>query len=359
MRVILEVVSGPDAGKKILLAAGQSAQVGRTEWADFAFPHDGQMSGKHFLLETESDACYIKDQGSSNGTSVNRRRIAQRTRLSHGDEIRAGQTVFVVRMEGAAPAPAKAALPDVKIPDLSLAAPAGLGSAPPAGVIPQVDFEFLRPQAQVPSAPVQVNYTIEKCDSGLTLCRGTVDEIPPADMAIRICQLCPVYLIVDFRKLGEPRPEELSSPQYLFDFLDPVAAAAVSPVIVAQEDLLAWPSLVEKGWGTDAVICLFSKQEKPSLLSHLRRSCQAKPNVRDPNGPIIGYCWPSVLAPLLSHYKSNFLQEFIAGIDAVLVELADLPVTWQVYGGGEVVKMLDQLGFRQRPPERAGPGGQG
>ena len=60
---------------------------------------------------------------------------------------------------------------------------------------------------------------------------------------------------------------------------------------------------------------------------------------------IIGYCWPSVLAPLLSHYAEDFVRQLLAGIDAVLVELPDLPDTWQLYSTNGIVRALQQLGF--------------
>jgi hypothetical protein len=41
----------------------------------------------------------------------------------------------------------------------------------------------------------------------------------------------------------------------------------------------------------------------------------------------------------------------LAGIEAVLVELADLPESWQIFGSPQVAKILKQLGFREQPPE--------
>ena len=131
-----------------------------------------------------------------------------------------------------------------------------------------------RPVAPFPVSPQpgSVTYTVEKCDSGLTLCRGNNEEIPPPDLAVLLCQSCPAHLIVDFRNLGSPRPEELTARNYLFDWLPPPAADVASPLLIGQDDLLTWPMLIEQGWGKDAVICLFSQQEKSALLEHLRRS---------------------------------------------------------------------------------------
>ncbi len=100
MRVIVEVIAGPAASRRISLVAGQAVCVGRTEWADVSFPRDPLMSGTHFLLETDASGCYITDKGSRNGTFVNGQRISQKTRLRDGDRIVAGQTRFAVRIEG-------------------------------------------------------------------------------------------------------------------------------------------------------------------------------------------------------------------------------------------------------------------
>jgi hypothetical protein len=195
-----------------------------------------------------------------------------------------------------------------------------------------------------------VAYTEEKCDSGLTLCRGNVAEIAPADLAVRLCRILPVYLIVDFKRLGIPLPEELTEPAFLFDWFEPAVAAAASPVILSQEDLLTWPDLVEQGWGNDAVICLFSREEKPVLIEHLRRACRGKASSA-PDGSILGYCWPCVLAMLLSHQTPTFVQQLLLGIDAVLTEWPDFPETWQIYGTRQVVEVLDRIGFRPKPSD--------
>ncbi len=180
-------------------------------------------------------------------------------------------------------------------------------------------------------------------------------EIEPADLAVMLSRLLPLYLIVDFRQLDGPLPEELTEPAYLFDWLAPAAAAVVSPVIVSQEDLLTWPKLFAEGWGGDAVIALFSKQEKPILVEHLRRVCRSKANDADPNAAILGYCWPSVLTAVLSHHTPDFVRQLLTGIDAVLVELPDLPETWQVFGTSQIVELFERVGFCQRSPEGASP----
>ena len=50
---------------------------------------------------------------------------------------------------------------------------------------------------------------------------------------------------------------------------------------------------------------------------------------------------------LLSHYPSDAVRELLAGIDAVLLEFPDLPITWQLFGNGRITEMLDACGCVQ------------
>lgn len=100
MRVILEVKSGPSAGKRIPLQSGQVAQFGRTEWADFSFPQDSEMSDVHFALECHRDRCVVCDLNSASGTRLNDQSVT-RANCRNGDQIRAGQTTFTVFCQGA------------------------------------------------------------------------------------------------------------------------------------------------------------------------------------------------------------------------------------------------------------------
>src|SRR5579859_2880623 len=97
MKAVLELRSGPNAGAKLALVPGGSLRIGRTSQADHAFPDDKLMSGLHFAIEHTEKGCRLLDLNSSNGTFLNGARVKEAT-LTNGDEIRAGNTVFVIRM---------------------------------------------------------------------------------------------------------------------------------------------------------------------------------------------------------------------------------------------------------------------
>lgn len=120
MRVILEVVSGPHAGKKFELEEGQTVRVGRTDKADFP-TRDTYMSGLHFAVECVGGVGRVKDLDSRNGTLLNGDDLSAAV-LNDGDEIFAGQTNFLVRLQTGAPSmsPARTTVPQqaATVPDV-------------------------------------------------------------------------------------------------------------------------------------------------------------------------------------------------------------------------------------------------
>lgn len=100
MNVFIQIVSGPEKGRTLQLSNNQLLRVGRSEKADAAFPLDNSISGLHFSLECSETSCRIRDLNSRNGTFVRGRRITDAV-LNTGDEIRAGETLFVVSIHDA------------------------------------------------------------------------------------------------------------------------------------------------------------------------------------------------------------------------------------------------------------------
>lgn len=112
MAVTLLIVRGPYVGQQIQVGAGQTFRIGRTERSEHAFPNDTYLSGAHFEVSCDERECRIRDLGSSNGTFVNGAQI-DLAAVQEGDQVSAGETVFLVQAEGegqpaAAPAPALA-----------------------------------------------------------------------------------------------------------------------------------------------------------------------------------------------------------------------------------------------------------
>ncbi|HLZ49787.1 MAG TPA: FHA domain-containing protein [Candidatus Acidoferrum sp.] len=145
MGLILEIRNGPMTGKVIGLRTGESITVGRAAGrAQFALPHDTFMSGEHFAFECGPSGSRVVDRKSSNGTFLNGARI-QHAMLANGDEIKAGQTIFAVKI-----------VADAKLASLM---PPEEVAPPPQGIAPPPTPPQRRrpaeptPRAEEPSSP--------------------------------------------------------------------------------------------------------------------------------------------------------------------------------------------------------------
>lgn len=96
--LVLTVMQGPDAGRKYELPQQEPQLIGRSSEA---LPlTDTTVSRRHAELTPDGDVWWIRDLHSQNGTYINGFKIAARTRLHAGDQIRVGNTVFVFGRAG-------------------------------------------------------------------------------------------------------------------------------------------------------------------------------------------------------------------------------------------------------------------
>ncbi|APW61075.1 FHA domain-containing serine/threonine-protein kinase [Paludisphaera borealis] len=102
MRVILEVLQGPRAGRSFIFDRHDTFIVGRSRFVHCPI-EDMALSRDHFMIEVNPPQCELRDLESTNGTFVNNART-DRARLISGDVIAAGQSIFRVRVEHAPPA---------------------------------------------------------------------------------------------------------------------------------------------------------------------------------------------------------------------------------------------------------------
>lgn len=329
MLLILRITSGPRKGQFVVLRDPQEARFGRNPGIDEQFV-DPKMSRQHFHVFPQDHNWLIKDLGSSGGTYVNGH-LKSGCVLRHGDTIQAGGTTFLAEITGSNPE-----------------------IAPP--INPDDDNSFV---AKVRQRKVPIPFTAETCDSGLALFRGdfesvipgVVDPLTPAQLvlALRQSPQFQPWLVIDFYRLGTPRPETLpDNPQYLIDWLGGTYAAAASPELIDLHELPfeTWQELANSAWGQDALIVLYSPLQQVELMNHIRKCLHGH------GGSIVGLCWPSVLASILANPRNGILDQFLQGISGALCEFSDLPETWQLFTThADARQELASLGFRQQSPQ--------
>jgi pSer/pThr/pTyr-binding forkhead associated (FHA) protein len=97
--VRIRVIAGLAAQYEQSLNFGGRGQtkivVGRGGEADWEFTKDTQLSRRHFEIELVGTQAILRDLESRNGTFLNDRRVTVQN-LKHHDQIRAGETVFMV-----------------------------------------------------------------------------------------------------------------------------------------------------------------------------------------------------------------------------------------------------------------------
>ena len=86
----LVVRSGGGRAGEHFAPAGDRTTIGRSPDCDI-FLDDVTVSRTHAVLVARDGGFFIEDEGSLNGTFVNRRRIEQATRLENGDEVQVGK----------------------------------------------------------------------------------------------------------------------------------------------------------------------------------------------------------------------------------------------------------------------------
>lgn len=326
MVVVLQVVAGPGLRRKTALRAGQRVEIGRTEWADVCIAEDRALAGVHFRLEADAAECRIEDLQTSTGTFVNGRAVRAAV-LRDCDEIRAGQTIFRVSIEGEGSVAAPRRGDERQNADpIALRAAAGVAVAP-CTARPDAG-SGRRPNLRA-AAAARIECRRQLCDSQAFAVRGTPGGPCAVSVAEHLAARFPVYLVADAPKLGIAAAADQAPPDYLIDWAPDQSRARHSPWVVGGAERVL--PLVGKHWGQDGLVAVFSQQEKDALLRHLREMAGV-------------FYRPSVLNPQLQHGQPEFTVRLLSLVEAVMVEDAADP-GWVIYAprDGRVYAVLEGL----------------
>jgi hypothetical protein len=324
MRITIQIQSGPSKGHRYALATGQQMTFGRSAECDISFPDDIQMSSKHFQLIVDQTTCRMRDLESTNGTSVNEQ-PADTARIDHEDTIRAGDTTLQIAIEGHSATKETDALQPEATPSLQ--------SPPPPAKI----------QAPAKLLAISESFVLESCPSGLLRLRGNADQLTPIELAQTLARQLRLALIIDPHRLQIP-VDQLTDGQVLLDWLDPAAAAQMSPLLVPGNDVNL--SHLENGWGADAVVCLFCSGDNGQLLEQLQQMSRPK----DEKEGMLGICWPNVLAHLLQS-QQDLSNQLVNAASAILLEDPSDPNQWILYGDESLSDLLNKAGIQHELPE--------
>lgn len=308
MRIVIEVVAGPLAGRRFHLVRNQRLEFGSTAQADVCVRGDSQLAPQQFALETDSQACRVRDL-CRQGTTLLNGQAVELAIVRDGDEVQAGGSRFLIRVEG-----------DAKnLPQEVVAA------KPAAGKIAR--------------RTANASYEKISCDTGLIRYSGLCTQFPPAELAVALAEQWPMYFLADNRRLQDDSLRTLAQPHYLFDWLG-AAAPQLSPLVLLPGEVPEPAALIERGWRRDGVICFFAKEVSDSAFAALRRSARAD------GERVVGICWPSILSFLLSHYQPAFVKQLTEPFVCILLEDPVAADRWQLFAAESLSERLAAIGFQ-------------
>jgi hypothetical protein len=301
MTVTLLVIQGPYVGRQIQVGAGQVVRVGRTDRSEHAFPNDTYLSGAHFEITGDEQGCRIRDLGSSNGTFINGAKI-ELGAVKEGDQIAAGETVFVVQPAGQEPINAPFA-PEAPPPETAL--------VPSVERTARMYAPGFEPSPQEQSAPL-------------------TDERKRA-LHILTHHGAPLFTVFDAAREG--MTADLLQPpgvrhQRLFDGEAADPSAAHVPVLVelgqagssgVGKDTQAFlESLLRSGWGKSWGVFCTSPSPFEDLLDHFRGFFLMRTKEQRPL--YFRFYDPRVLRALLPTCEPQELRAIFGPVASYLVE---------------------------------------
>jgi hypothetical protein len=318
MRVVIEVVAGPLAGRRYHLIRNQRLQIGSTADADVCVRGDSLLAPLHLQLETDYQVCRVRDLAGQGSTIVNGAPV-ELAIVRTGDQIKAGNSAFVLHIEGDVQEAPPEALPVLPVGAAGRSAPAAA------------------------KAGGEIGYKAVTCNTELTRYEVDARQFPPGALVAALQAEWPVVLVADNRRLHEAALEKLERPHYLFSWLGE-AAKHVSPLVVLPGEVDDPAGMVARGWRRDGVVCFFAKEPDPSVAEKLQSAARAS------NNSVIGICWPSVLEQLLSHYRPDYVKQLIEPFRAVLVEDSTAHDCWHLFSAEPLDEKLQAIGLK---PETA------
>jgi hypothetical protein len=244
----LLILEGPESGRR--LAIENAVVFGRSASANYAFPQDNFMSGRHLQVQSAPGGLLLTDKGSTNGTFLNGTRITQAV-AGVGSLIKIG-TLSMKVVES-----------DVRIGGPVLSSPLRPHLAPAA-------------QAGAGATTMIISLAQDaRLASGARTEQGPPAAAAPPEIAQRILVSAgaPLYCLVDAAADAELRLLGTSSACIpLLPPGDPLAAGRTDPRLLAlrpQSPLLS--VLLKKGWGKGWASYFTSGAAFEDISEHFKR----------------------------------------------------------------------------------------
>lgn len=304
MRIVLEVRNGPRSGHRTWLADGQELKIGRTEWADFAFPDDRTMPDVGVVLKCGTRGCDAKSPSDKHRFLVNGQQVLSHT-LKDGDILQVGNTEFLV-------------------------------SVPLAGndrriSVPLIWTKGPRSSTTIPSFP----YEMRRCHSGLVCYRADAARFPIRALLPILARRMILYLLVN----GDLAPEEEKAGlaayrEFPRDMTRPDDVLEANLRVVTPMDPVDRVALAARLWPSGCITCVLSSREPDHFMTHLASSAFLLSR-------------HEMLLERLEGATSSVLADAFRGVAAVV--LPDSAASWSMFADPQPRPVWQNLGLPTAP----------
>lgn len=354
MNVRLQATKGPLRGHSFVVKPDERCVIGRDTGATIS-TMDVELSREHCELVWDDRSLRVSDLGSKSGTIVNGERVRDAI-LRHGDELKAGRSVFLVEIPGALPrsadAPSSPRAPRTATqvaPAAADSAPGGYGKDPlppskpeepiaPTPLSSEVAHDTGPSTGPVPSQAVpaaRTNGPLEIFTSAeTTLARARSSETVAESLlahledGLQLSRATHLYALVDGAQDVELAFTARLMGHRLFTLFEGDMAehlAHVGPCLVALEwkrgERLAYLEAWVDTIGKNAGVLLQTSADLRTLARHLREIFV----VTDEEGQeyFFRYYDPRVLRAFLPTCRAEEIREFFGPIDRWIAESGD------------------------------------
>lgn len=277
MKLILEITHGQDAGSELEIPAGESRRIGKDSGlSDISFSLDPAMSLVHCVIGCDDAGGHVRDLNSMAGTWVNGKRVTQ-SRLKSGDQVKAGDTIFVARVWDEA----------------ASATGTGASSGGQAGDAKQDDIS--------PEAAANARQRL---------------------LAFLKQEPLTVYALLDgaqSARIVRMLSQEGAEAQSLLETADAPELHDVAPYLVQfHKHSKLLPKVIDKGWGNNWGVFLTSAETFSQLRLHLKRMLDVE--TEDGKPLFFRYFDPRVLRVFLPTCTADEAWRFFGPVDRFIVE---------------------------------------
>ena len=302
---LLKVTKGNGEEDEIRIQSGQVVVFGSSRGADFTLAN-ANLRSRHFKIKCQKKACWLSCFKEQHPVSINGQVVFE-SQVFHGDVIVAGMSEFSVSLTGSARNAER------EEPKQTLKTPLVAKASTKKAVARNVRAECFASEFTTASRV-----------------EGSENELPNLELMKTLQGELNAFVLVDFFRMGDYLG---ANKKFRLSNNEAVGIETYLIPIEGEAKLADW---VDKVWGSDCGVFIFSKSKPDELRNQLSE-------IEIGDQSFCDVCWPSILRIGLWSGVPAPAKQFLAAA-AYMVSETELPSKWSVFCSNENLERINQFG---------------